>query len=109
VAHLIGVGTPSPISLNFGNVTVGQTSPPMQVTLQNTGSDDLVISSISVSGDFAQTNPCPGSSSSLVPSASCPISVTFTPKKKGALIGFLTITDNGYKTKQTVKLTGTGD
>jgi sugar lactone lactonase YvrE len=109
VAHLIGVGTPSPTSLNFGNVTVGQTSPPMQVTLQNTGSDDLAISSISVSGDFAQTNTCPGSSSSLVPSASCPISVTFTPKKKGALIGFLTITDNGYKTKQAVKLTGTGD
>ena len=109
VAHLIGVGTLSPTSLNFGNVTVGQTSSPMQVTLQNTGADDLVISNISASGDFAQTNTCPGTSGSLVPSASCPISVTFTPKKKGVLTGWLTITDNGYTTKQAVKLTGTGD
>jgi uncharacterized protein YjiK len=109
VAHLIGVGTATPTSLNFGDVTVGQTSPPMQVTLQNTGSDDLVISSISTSGDFAQTNTCPSSTSSLVPSASCPISVTFTPKTTGVRTGWLTITDNGYKTKQLVKLTGTGD
>jgi len=109
VAHLIGVGTPTPTSLNFGNVTVGQTSQPMPVTLQNTGSDDLGISNISVSGDFAQTNNCPGSSSSLVPSASCSISVTFTPKTQGALAGVLTITDNGFKTKLTVKLTGTGN
>jgi hypothetical protein len=109
VSPLIGVGTPNPTSLNFGNVTVGQTSAPMQVTLQNTGSDDLVISNISISGEFAQTNTCPASSSSLVPSVSCSISVTFTPKQTGVLNGWLTITDNGYKTKQTIKLTGTGD
>jgi trimeric autotransporter adhesin len=109
VAQLIGVGTPSPTSLNFGNVIVGQTSAPLPVTLQNTGSDDLVVSNISASGDFSQTNTCPSSSSSLVPSASCTISVVFTPKQKGVRTGFLTITDNGFKTKQTVKLTGTGE
>jgi len=109
VGHLIGVGTPNPTSLNFGGVPVGQTSQPMPVTLQNTGSDDLAISNITVSGDFAQTNSCPASSSSLVPSAICSISVTFTPTQKGVRNGTLTITDNGYKIKQTVTLTGTGD
>jgi sugar lactone lactonase YvrE len=109
VSGLIGVATPTPTSLDFGDVAVGQTSSPMPVTLQNTGSDDLVISNISIGNNFAQTNTCPSSSSALVPSASCTFSVTFTPKQKGQLTQWLTITSNGYKTKQTVKLTGTGD
>ena len=109
VAHLIGVGTPTPTSLNFGEVKVGQTSQPMEVKLQNTGSDDLVISSIATSGDFSQKNNCPSGSNSLAPSASCTISVRFTPTKTGELNGTLAITDNGFDSRQTVKLTGTGD
>jgi hypothetical protein len=35
--------------------------------------------------------------------------VTFTPKTTGTLTGKVTITDNGYHTTQTIKLTGTGD
>jgi hypothetical protein len=77
--------------------------------LQNTGSNDLVISTIGTSGVFTQTNTCPSSTSSLVPSASCTVSVTFTPTKTGVANGTLTISDNGFYAKQTVKLTGTGD
>ncbi len=109
VANLIAVGTATPTSLNFGDVKVGQKSSPMPVTLQNTGSNDLVISSIGTSGVFAQTNNCPPSTSSLVPSVSCTVEVTFTPTKTGAVNGTLTISDNGFYAKQTVKLTGTGD
>jgi sugar lactone lactonase YvrE len=109
VANLIAVGTATPTSLNFGDVKVGQKSSPMPVTLQNTGSNDLVISSIGTSGVFTQTNNCPASTSSLVPSASCTVEVTFTPTKTGAVNGTLTISDNGFYAKQTVKLTGTGD
>ena len=58
----------SPTSLNFGNQTVGITSSPQYVTLQNTGNINLTITSIQItgtnSGDFGQTNNCPGSRSS---------------------------------------------
>ncbi len=57
----------SPTSLNFGNQTVGITSTPRNVMLTNTGNINLTITSIQItgtnSGDFAQTNNCPGSRS----------------------------------------------
>ncbi len=109
VAHMVPVVTLNPTSLNFGSVTVGQTSPPQAVTLQNTGSDDLSIASIVPSGDFAQTNNCPIASNTLAPSVSCTITVTFTPTKKGVRNGLITVTDNAPKSPQKVKLTGTGE
>src|ERR1700722_10272383 len=108
VAHLVPVATVAPKSLDFGNVPVGQTSPPQAVTLQNTGSDDLSISSILTSGDFAETDNCPGSARTLAPSVSCTINVTFTPTKQGLRTGLLTLTDNAPKSPQKVKLQGTG-
>src|SRR5205814_2255682 len=54
----------SPISLNFGHQAVNTTGAPQTVTLTNSGSSALTISSISItgtnSGDFAQTNNCTG-------------------------------------------------
>jgi len=107
VANLVAVVTLSAKSLDFGDVTVGQTSAPQQVTLQNTGSNDLSISSIVASGDFAQTNNCP-TSTAVAPSVSCTISVTFTPTKTGLRKGAVTITDNAPKSPQKVTLSGTG-
>jgi trimeric autotransporter adhesin len=107
---LVPVATLSATSLTFPDQAVGTTSSPMQVTLQNTGSDDLTFSTITVSGDFAQTNTCQTvGQPPLAPSQSCTINVTFTPKTTGTLTGKVTITDNGYHTTQTIKLTGTGD
>jgi hypothetical protein len=109
VANLIAVGTAAPTTLNLGNVAVGQQSAPMPVTFTNTGANDLVISAISTSLKFTQTNNCPASTSSLVPGVNCTVQVTFAPTKKGIVNGTLTITDNAFKNKQVVKLTGTGD
>jgi hypothetical protein len=54
-----GTGTPavaiSPVSLTFGKQPVGTTSAAKTFTLSNTGTDTLTISSIIVTGDFAQT------------------------------------------------------
>jgi trimeric autotransporter adhesin len=108
VANLVPVVTLSTKSLDFGDVTVGQTSAPQQVTLQNTGSNDLSISSIVATGDFAQTNNCPTGSTTVAPSVSCTISVTFTPTKTGLRKGTLSITDNAPKSPQKVTLSGTG-
>jgi hypothetical protein len=102
---LVAVGTPSPTTLAFGNVAVGTSSQPQPVTLTNTGSDDLAISNVSTSIDFTQTNNC---ASVLAPSQSCTIQVTFTPNKKGALKGTLTVTHDGFKGVTKVPLSGTG-
>ena len=99
----------SPTSLNFGNQTVGITSNPQYVTLQNTGNINLTITSIQItganSGDFAQTNNCPGS---VAPNGSCQVSVTFTPTATGTRNAAVTITDNAPDSPQSVPLTGVG-
>ena len=104
--------TLNPTSVNFGNQNVGTTSAAQMVTLTNTGTLALTISSITLSGtnagDFAQTNTCPISPSSLAINASCTISVTFTPSANGARTGNVSISDNAGGTPQSVTLNGTG-
>jgi sugar lactone lactonase YvrE len=101
---MVAVGTASPISIKFGNVSVGTTSPPQPVTLTNTGADDLNISNISTSANFSQTNNC----GMLAPSQSCTIQVTFTPAKKQGYKGTLTVTHDGFNGQTKVTLSGTG-
>lgn len=95
----------SPTSLTFASQSAGTTSAAQAVTLANTGTTTIAISSINVSGNFAQTNTC---GSSLASGASCAISVTFTPASTGTLTGTLSITDSDSSSAQTVSLTGTG-
>lgn len=95
----------SPRSLSFSTQLVGTTSVAKIVTLTNTGSDTLDITSITASGDFAQTNTC---GSSVGAGASCKISVTFAPLTKGTLAGSVSVVDNAPGSPQTASLTGTG-
>jgi hypothetical protein len=99
----------SPTSLNFGTVTVGQTSAAQLVTLTNTGGATLTITSIVLSGgnanQYAMTKTCGGS---LAPTASCSVSVTFKPMKRGNLSGNLVFTDNAANSPQSVALSGKG-
>src|SRR5450755_2888633 len=101
--------TLSPTSLSFGNQAVGAASTAQTVTLTNTGSASLNVSTIAIagtnSGDFAQTNNCP---SSLAANATCTVNVTFTPGAAGARSGSLTLTDTASDSPQTVALSGTG-
>lgn len=100
-----GTASVSPKSLSFGNVAAGTASPSKAVTLTNSGSGALSISSIAASGDFTQTNNC---SNSLAKSSSCTVNVTFNPSIAGAITGALTFTDSATTSPQLVKLTGTG-
>jgi len=99
----------SPGSLSFGNQNVGITSAAQTVTLTNTGTASLSISSIALSGtnnlDFAQTNNCPGT---LAVNANCTINVTFTPSANGTRSASLTLTDNAANSPQNAALSGTG-
>jgi len=91
--------------LEFGNQSVGTTSAARTVTLTNIGSAPLNILAIATSGDFASSNACP---TSLAPSGSCTISVTFTPTAPYTRTGTLTITDNAPGSPHVVTLSGTG-
>jgi hypothetical protein len=107
---LTGTGTQagvafSPASLTFASQLVGTTSPAQSLTVTNTGTANLSITSVAASGDFAETNTC---ASSIAPTATCSISVTFTPTAAGSRTGSLTVADNAPASPQTVGLTGTG-
>ncbi len=92
-------------ALVFSGQTAGTTSAPQALTLLNNGTTSLLISGISASGNFAQTNTCGGS---LAPAAMCTISVTFTPPGAGSYSGSITITDSALGSPQQIALSGTG-
>jgi len=97
----------TPSSVNFGDQIVGIASPPMPVTLTNSGTDNLLIASIVDANGFAQTNNCPIVPSFLAPIQSCTINITFTPSITGTANGTLTITDDAAGSPQTIPLTAT--
>ena len=95
----------STTKLSFSAQLVGTTSAAKTVTLTSDGTINLVITSITPSGDFAETHTCAGP---LAPGSSCDISVTFTPTDAGTRTGTVTIADNATDTPQTVTLEGMG-
>jgi hypothetical protein len=111
---LSGTGTApavtlSPTSLNLRKQNVGTTSSPQNVTLTNSGTGNLSITGITITGnnasDFGQTNNC---GTSVAAGTSCTISVTFAPSAKGPRTAAVTITDNASNSPQSVTLKGQG-
>lgn len=105
--------TLTPPSLNFAGQNPGTPpSSPQTITLQNTGSGPLTISSINVtgadSGDFKQTNNCPGPNATLNVGNACAIAVTFTPTGTGPRSASLAVSDDAVPSPQIVPLSGTG-
>ncbi|MGA9475947.1 MAG: choice-of-anchor D domain-containing protein, partial [Terriglobales bacterium] len=100
------VVTLSPTSLTFAKTVIGKTSAAKAVTLSNTGTGVLNISSIATTGDFAVSSSTCGST--LAAGKNCKIKVTFTPTQVGTRTGALNITDNAAGSPQSVSLTGTG-
>ncbi len=110
IAAVLNGGGPvvklSPTSLSFSNQVINTTSAAKTVTLTNTGTAALNISSIAASANFAiSTNTC---GATLAVGKKCKVGVTFTPTVLGKLTGTLTFTDNASNSPQTVALTGTG-
>ncbi len=97
--------TLAPASLTFGAQIKGTTSPAQPVSLTNTGSAALTLSSLAISGDFGETNTCGGM---VAAGATCSINVTFTPSAIGTRTGSLTITDSATGSPQSITLSGTG-
>jgi Abnormal spindle-like microcephaly-assoc'd, ASPM-SPD-2-Hydin len=95
----------SPTSLTFGTEVVGTTSQSLPITVTNSGTAALNISSVVATANFGQSNNC---GTSLAAGAKCIISVTLTPSASGTLSGTVSITDNASGSPQTVALKGTG-
>ncbi len=100
--------TLTPASLSFGNQVYLKRSASRQVTLQNSGTADLSITSVAVtganSGDFSETNTC---GTTVAANATCTITVTFRPAGPGARSASIAIADNVIGNPQTVSLSGT--
>ena len=78
---------------------------PCAVTITNTGSSNLVVTGLAITGDF-QVNP--NVCTTPIPSlASCTIQVYFDPILPGTRTGTLIISGNGTAMPATITLTGT--
>jgi hypothetical protein len=121
IAPAVGLVPTPPAGLTFAARLVNSGPSAAQlITVTNTGTADLHITTVAVGGDFGaasgpaefaiQTSTCPDAT--LIPTTgTCTISVTFTPRAVGTRLGAVTITDdagNVEGTTQSVSLTGTG-
>ena len=111
---LLGSGSAPGVYLStpchtFPARTLNTTSPPVKITLTNSGTATLQISSIALTGtnsdQFAQTNKC---KSTLSAGKSCTITITFTPTSLGPQTGYVTITDSAVGSPHNVYLVGAG-
>jgi hypothetical protein len=107
---LTGTGTTpavglSPTSLTFAAQNIGSTSAAQTVTLNNSGTGPLSITSIAMTGDFAQTNNC---GATLAVNGNCAINVSFTPTATGTRSGTLSVNDNAAGSPQSIAISGTG-
>ena len=103
--------TLTPATLTFASTTVGSTSAAQVVTLKNSGTSTLTITTggITLNGtnasSFSETTTC---GTTLAAAAACTISVSFKPTATGTLTGTLNVADNATGSPQKVTLTGTG-
>ncbi len=102
-----------PTSVDFDVVNVGDT-PATEVTISNTGNDNLVVSNIVLDNTAVYsldtaggTNPCGSTTPTIVPTDNCTLDVVFTPVEDGGpFTATMTITSNAPSVN--VPITGNG-
>ena len=102
----------SPASLTFPPQNVGTSAFAPAMTITNTGTANLIISTVAVTGgpnagDFGKSvDGCTGTT--VLPGNNCMVQVSFTPSAAGSRSASLSFTDNVAGSPQNVPLTGTG-
>jgi hypothetical protein len=103
----------SPASVDFGEVNVGDT-PAEEVTLSNTGTDNLVVSGIALDNaavysldETGGSNPCGSLTPTIVAGDNCTIDVIFAPAEDGGPFN-ATVTIDSNTPSVDVPVTGTG-
>ncbi|MBI3474254.1 MAG: choice-of-anchor D domain-containing protein [Acidobacteria bacterium] len=101
----------SPTALNFGTLTVGNTSSPQDVTVTNVGSTAVTFTGFAFAGGAAGDYLIAGNTcgTTIAPGATCAVSVGFKPTKKGARNAKLNIKNNGGGSPSTATVTGIGN
>lgn len=122
ITLLSGVGTPPtpiaqilPATVAFGTVAVGTPSQTQTITLTNTGSAALNLTSVAVTGANAPdfeiltqgNNPCPVGGGSVIVGGNCTVAIQFAPQSSGTKTASLSFTDNAANSPQTIPLAGT--
>lgn len=114
LGNFIPVATVLPgVTFNLTSAGTGQSSTPATVTVRNDGRTNLMVdANIAKSGtnpnDFSFAgvgNGCAGQT--VVPTANCQLTVTFTPSATGARSATLTLTHNGDPSMTVIFLNGT--
>ena len=102
--------TLSPISMTFAATNVGTTTAAQVVTVKNSGTAALTLTSETITGtnstSFVKSATTCGTS--LAVGASCTVSVEFKPAAAGPLSAALSVADNATGSPQAVSLMGTG-
>jgi len=101
----------SPLIVDFGDVPVGETSAPLQVTVESTGSGTLEIDAIDAAANpFARSGgSCPsGAVFMLPPGNNCTITYQFAPLDPGMAAQTIAVTSNATSGPGSFDLIGDG-
>jgi pimeloyl-ACP methyl ester carboxylesterase len=91
-----------PDSLDFGTLKVNLKKS-KDIALTNTGTSALTMNTLALTIPYTQQNTC---GASVLPGASCTITVTFAPTQARTYTQALTISDSSVDSPQSVSLTG---
>lgn len=113
-----GSGTPTisisiPSTLSFGSVAVSETSGALTVTLRNTSSSSISLSSTPTivgpnAADFSIVSTTCTALAPIAPNATCVVLIEFTPATASAKSASLVFAITGASNTATVALSGTG-
>lgn len=102
---VIPVVSLSSSTATFGLQLLNTTGAAPSIDLSNKGTGQLVVSNVTVTGDFSQTSDCVNG---VAPGSLCTIQLFFTPTAVGTRNGSLTIFDNSASGSHSISLSGTG-
>jgi hypothetical protein len=106
---LVATAALTPAALSFPARTQGTTSPAQIVTVVDTSTVPLRLSSLATSGDFAVAPGGTCAPAGVVPAAGfCTVAVTFQPTGTGPRQGALVVGDTSGTTPHVVALSGSG-
>jgi len=95
----------SSASAVFGPQLLNTTGTAPSIGVLNVGSGPLLVSNVTVTGDFRQANDCAGG---IATNAGCTIQVFFTPTALGTRSGTMTIFDNTVAGSHSISMSGVG-
>jgi Bacterial Ig-like domain (group 3)/NHL repeat len=99
-------------ALDFGNIPVGSKSAAKPITLSNSGTANVIVSTLQLTGSAFQIvsgGSCPATLPfTITPSTSCIVNVVFTPSTTTTFAEKAILTDNSPGSPQTVIATGVG-